>query len=52
VKAADAFVGVAAGDYEVGDLAVDLVVEVGEDGGREFYTASAWRVTEGSVPSL
>jgi len=41
VEAADAFVGVIAGDDEVGDLAVDLVVEGGEDGGREFYAASA-----------
>jgi hypothetical protein len=37
VDAADAFVRVVACNNEAGDLGVDLVVEIGEDIGREFW---------------
>ena len=40
MDAADAFVRVAAADDEARDLAVDLAVEVGEDGGRQLCAVS------------
>jgi hypothetical protein len=49
VEAADALVGVVAGDDEVGDLAVDLVVEAGEGRGREFCTTSV-QTSGGAMP--
>lgn len=47
MDAADAFIGVAAADNEARDLAIDLAIEVGEDGGRQLCAVSVGRAGRG-----